>query len=254
MNKKGFTLIELLVVIVIIAVLSIVIVPSLIKINDNINKRLLSEKIENIESAAQLYARNNEEIFNGTTRVRIYVYQLVEYNYLTIDIKDGSNNCKEDGERGIDSDNKTNKGCVQNPVNKSAMNGDYVELTRNGTGYKAEYFSTTTPDPDYNPTTLVRAVCMGFETGTYKGQTKVGDETKECKCDREYKREDKEPSLVLSSDESTTVTACIISGDSPQNYLRYGSNTDPNWRVLGLYQLEDGKLSAKLITIGPIKE
>lgn len=248
--KKGFTLIELLVVIVIIAVLSVVIVPSLIKVNDNINKRLLSEKIENIESAAQLYARNNEEIFNGTTKVKVYVYQLVEYNYLTVDLKDGASNCETDTDKGIGEGNITNKGCVQNPVTKGSMNKNYVELTRNGTGFKAEYVSLDSVDSDYNPTTLVQAVCAGFVNKSFKGQAMVDGQTKECMCD-DYT----DPkSLVLVSDNTVTVSACIISGDSPQNYLRYGSANEPNWRVLGLYQLSEGELSAKLITIGPIKE
>lgn len=252
--KKGFTLIELLVVIVIIAVLSIVIVPSLIKINENINQRLLSEKIENIENAAQLYARNNEEIFNGTTKVRVFVYQLVEFNYLTVDMKDGSNNCTEDTDKGVDSENKTNKGCVQNPVTKNSMNKDYVELTRNGNGFRAEYISQETPSEEYNPQTLVEAVCAGFIDGSFTGQASVDGEVKKCKCDN-YADPTK---LVLVDNESVEVDACIIAGDSPQNYLRYGSATEPNWRVLGLYRLNYGggekKLTAKMITIGPIKE
>ena len=77
MNKKGFTLVELLVVVVIIAVLSIIIVPSVINVNKNINKRLLSEKIENIESSAILYANNNEEIFNDLLTLSYLVQTIV---------------------------------------------------------------------------------------------------------------------------------------------------------------------------------
>ena len=246
MRKHGFTLVELLVVIVIIGVLSVVIIPSLIKINDGINERLLSEKIENIESAAQLYARNNEEIFNGTTMVKVYVYQLVETNYLTVDIKDGSSNCETSDDKG-----STNKGCVQNPVSKNSMNKDYVELTRNGTGFRAEYISSEKPDEEYTATTLVQAVCVGFKKGTYIGQTyDSSNKIVRCECD-DWNNPTK---LVLSNNKNVEVSACIIAGDSPQNYLRYGGSvTDPNWRVLGLYKLDEG-LSAKLITIGPVKE
>ena len=77
MNKKGFTLVELLVVIVIIGVLSIIVVPSVININKNINSRLYEDKKEKIENAAQLYANNNEELFNGTTQITVYVRELV---------------------------------------------------------------------------------------------------------------------------------------------------------------------------------
>ena len=245
--KKGFTLIELLVVIVIIGVLSLIIVPSLIRINENVNERLLSQKIENIESAAQLYARNNEEIFNGATKVRIYVYQLVDANYLTIDLKDNTTNCTSDGEKGIDSENKTEKGCVQNPVTKDSMNSDFVELTRNGTGFIAEYFSQKDPGDNVVPITLVDAVCLGFANGDFIGQAYLGDTIVSCRCDAPS-----DPTKLIT-DSGVEVNACLIAGDSPQNYLRYGSATDPNWRVLGVYKLDEG-LSAKMITIGPIKE
>ena len=49
MKKHGFTLVELLVVIALIAILSIIIVPSVISVNKNVNKRMLNQKMENIE-------------------------------------------------------------------------------------------------------------------------------------------------------------------------------------------------------------
>ena len=75
MKKNGFTLIELLVVIAIIAILSVVVIPSVITVNKNVNERLYNQKVENIESAAELYASNNPDIFNGADRVYVYQYQ-----------------------------------------------------------------------------------------------------------------------------------------------------------------------------------
>ena len=46
--KKGFTLTELLVVIAIIGVLALLVVPSVLSVNKNINKRLLDNKKEHI--------------------------------------------------------------------------------------------------------------------------------------------------------------------------------------------------------------
>ena len=47
------------------------------------------------------------------------------------------------------------------------------------------------------------------------------------------------------------VNACIIAGDNPNNYLRYG-DSKPNWRVLGVYKMDENSLSAKMITSEPI--
>ena len=82
MNKKGFTLTELLVVIAIIGIIAVIAVPSILTINKNINNRLYSETVSNIENAAVLYASNNPDIFNGVTEVKIYVYELINGNYL----------------------------------------------------------------------------------------------------------------------------------------------------------------------------
>ena len=47
MNKSnGFTLVELLVVIAIIAILSLLVVPSVITVNKNINERLYNQKTD----------------------------------------------------------------------------------------------------------------------------------------------------------------------------------------------------------------
>ena len=85
MKKNGFTLVELLVVIAIIAILSVIIVPSVIKVNQTINERMYKQKKDNIVSAAELYASDNPDIFNGAESVYIYVYQLIDANYIVLE-------------------------------------------------------------------------------------------------------------------------------------------------------------------------
>ncbi len=240
MKKKGFTLVELLVVIVIIAVLSVIIVPSVINVNKNINKRLLSEKIENIESSAILYANNNEEIFNGTDVVYVYVYELVESNYMTVDVKTGSDNCNSATE-------KSTIGCVIDPTNKTSLNNNYVILRKEGAGVTATYVDTTEPPsgPTDESVTLVDAVCSGFANDTFKGQTYSGGRIVDCTCDKA-----KDPTKLVVKGTNTKVNACLIAGENVNNYLKYG-DTKANWRVLGVYDL-DGTITAKMITSDPV--
>lgn len=54
-KKKGFTLTEILVVIVLIGVIMAIAIPSVVEVRKRINKRLLSEKKQEILVAAQLY-------------------------------------------------------------------------------------------------------------------------------------------------------------------------------------------------------
>lgn len=240
MKKQGFTLVELLVVVVIIAVLSVIIVPSVININKSINKRLLSEKIENIESSAILYANNNEEIFNGTDVVYIYVYELVDSNYMTVDVAAGTEKCKVATE-------KSRVGCVMNPTNKTSINNNYVILRKEGAGVTATYVDTTeTPEEQNNESvTLVDAVCAGYANGSFKGQAYNEGRIVECTCDKA-----KSPTKLVVKGTNIQVTACLIAGENVNNYLKYG-DTKANWRVLGVYDL-DGTITAKMITSDPV--
>lgn len=244
MKKKGFTLIELLVVIAIIAVLTLIVIPSVIKINRNVNERLLSGKIEEIESSAILYASNNQEIFNGTDEAYVYVYELIESNYLTVDVKTTDDRCPE-ANRGA-----TTKGCMVDPTAESnataSLNMNYVVLRKQGAGVTADYQDGNPSNPNGDtPTTLVDAVCIGFDNGTFVGQTTNASGTVvSCKCNAKLNA----TKLVDSS--NNEVEACLIAGDNPNNYLRYG-DSKPNWRVLGVYKV-NGSLSAKMITSEPV--
>ncbi len=266
MNKKGFTLVELLVVIVIIGVLSVIIVPSVININKGVNERLYEQKKENIEAAAVLYGNNNEDIFNGAEQVPVYVYELIDANYVTADLENGKGACNTDSNKGlvvIDNGTEykyiTNNGCVVNPMDKSkTLNSHYVILTKQAAGVTAEYVDPEEgSDPNNTPTgesnTLVSAVCNGFAKGSLKGQAYVNGKSEPvgCKCN-----DVNNPTGFVSEDGKTTLdtNACIIAGDNVNNYLKYG-DSKPNWRVLGVYKITvDGStfVSAKMITNEPI--
>ena len=59
-KKKGFTLTEILVVIVLIGVIMAIAIPSVVEVRKRINKRLLSEKKQEILVAAQLYGNDRK--------------------------------------------------------------------------------------------------------------------------------------------------------------------------------------------------
>ena len=241
MNKKGFTLVELLVVIAIIAVLSLLVIPNVISINKNVNERLYSEKQDEIVNAAQLYGSDNPEIFNGRTSVDVYVSELIDKGYVSVDTTVGKNcngntaSTTEDNQSSYGS----NKGCVLSPVDKTSMNADYVTLYYEAIGIIGKYTPVIgggpNPGPEVStPKTLVEAVCSGLSKGSLIGKTYGG---KECKCNGDK---------TGFSGEASGAQACIIVGNEPNNYLSYGNN-NTMWRVVGLYVV-DGKLSAKIIT------
>lgn len=65
-NNKGFTLVEIISVVVILGLLAIISIPIVSNVSDNIKKKTLNTKIENIEKAAVLYGQNHRENFNTT--------------------------------------------------------------------------------------------------------------------------------------------------------------------------------------------
>lgn len=63
MKNKGFTLVEIISVVVILGLLAIISIPIVSNVSDNIKKKTLNTKIENIEKAAVLYGQKHRENF-----------------------------------------------------------------------------------------------------------------------------------------------------------------------------------------------
>ena len=239
MNKKGFTLVELLVVIAIIAILSVVVIPSIITVNKSINERTYAQKVEHIESAAQLYGSNNEEIFNGADEVAIYVYELVNNNYLSFDVPYNTGVCVDENDVG------STKGCVINPKDKSSMNGYVVILRKENVGVVAELVvEGEATNVNVVDETLTKIVCDGFKGETPKFIGKFGpNDSDRCHCN------DALTEILDSNNQVVAASACLISGGSVvNNYLKYG-DSKANWRVIGVYKVPgQTQLSAKIIT------
>lgn len=280
MNKKGFTLVELLVVIAIISILSILVIPSIVNVNKNVDKRLYAQKVEYIISAAELYASNNPDIFNGSDKVDIQVYELINSGYLKADENVDCNT--------YDKDNKVCKdkvvcanGCVINPENNEIMNLKKVTVTKKAVGIVAEFGDVGGELVDTTSNTIVNKVCNGFKGKSSNNSEENTDDSKEnydeCKpknsnfnClsssfygkfgtgENDYCHcgEDKNGKLVLLDNSGNEVDACLIVSNKASgevnNWLKYGSS-EANWRVLGLYKLDGGEISAKMITSGVVK-
>lgn len=244
MKKNGFTLVELLVVISIIAILSVVVIPSVIKVNKNVNERLYGQKVENIEAAAEMYASDNPDIFNGADRVYVYVYQLIDASYLKADTKTGDGDCKAAADKSDESAFKN--GCIVDPRNdteSAILNKEKVLLVKKNVGVTASLINDGSAGTSSGSATLVQMVCDRFNSGAYVGMYSA-DSTDTCKCKDDYSDIVKGDGSALSAD------ACMIVSNSPSgdvdNWLKYGS-TQANWRVLGLYRI-NGKLYPKIIT------
>lgn len=229
MRKKGFTLTELLVVIAIIGVITLIAVPSIITVNKSIKQRTLNSKKELIVNAAELYAQDNPDIFNGVNEVKIYVYELIDNNLIKADVDTSDSICSS-------SSNNT-KGCYINPVDNSSMNGEYVTVRKEAIGVVGEYGGSTTDISSEEA--LVHEICQRFSNGHFVGKYGTGANDT-CACTSSF------DGLIATggAKNGQSVNACIISGSNVDNYLKYDNVM---WRVMGLYNL-DGKLSAKMIT------
>lgn len=83
--KKGFTLAELMAVIVIMAILALIIIPTVDKDLKEGKEKLYNKSIETIESALDLFMTNYN--LNNNESIKLSLYQLKELGYLDPEIK-----------------------------------------------------------------------------------------------------------------------------------------------------------------------
>lgn len=144
MNRKGFTLIELLAVIILVALIGVLVMPSVIDTSNKGKKASYDILIKNIVTASKSY------------------YEECEYGDLS-DSKYGEYACTIDSEKKItitlsalantgflsvkDVDDESNEKLVLDPRNNNDMSYCSITITKNiGEKYKVTY--TITPDPN----------------------------------------------------------------------------------------------------------
>ena len=115
-KNKGFTLVELLAVIVILAIVSLIAVPSVNGLLRKSRTNMFCKKVESIEAAAKYYAQDNlSDLATDSKMVianKIPIRLLVEKGYL----KKDSDNCTV----GTD--------CVTDPRDKSSLDNNYIDI------------------------------------------------------------------------------------------------------------------------------
>ncbi len=263
MNKKGFTLTELLVVIAIIGVLSVIIIPSVVKINKSINEREYEQRKTYVESAAETYASDKPDIFQGGDEAYVYVWQLLQENYLNADADNDNEACQSkaiDGGEVAEEGNRLSVGCVTDPRSSTSMNSQLVKLTKKTVGVVAELVKEETSTVDSSEGTLVKKVCQILNEQrnvTDKAKSFIGKAPDGSRCGcyisgntiKLVKFSGSENEYAEPSN-SNEVSSCILASDSAtgnvDNWLKYGSSS-ANWRVIGLYKDGDN-VYAKIIT------
>ncbi len=110
-NKKGFTLTEILLVIVIIGIILSIAIPTAILISKSIKERSYDSKMDSIIVAAELYGKNNKDVFGESEVIQISVETLLANGYVDED---------EACERTF--------GCVLDPRDDSIMNDDPITI------------------------------------------------------------------------------------------------------------------------------
>ena len=261
MNKKGFTLTELLVVIAIIGVLSVIIIPSVVKVNKGINEREYEQRKSYIQTAAEMYATDKPDIFAGGDVAYVYVWQLLNEQYLEADAEYGDASCAIQIVNGTETalEDGLSVGCVVDPRYSASLNYKQVKLTRKTVGIVAELVDDgEVGDPSGGSDALVNKICEGFSKKLYSGAYGDPNNPQSCGCGTGKDSDGIYNSLVLYDSDNkptgTSVDYCIIksrnANGNVDNWLKYGSSS-ANWRVMGLYKI-DGEVVAKMITSGVV--
>ena len=134
MKKNGFTLIELLATLVIITLIAAIVIPSVNKVSENGKKDLCEKQLDNVKSAAMLWASDNKLMLPTTDENEVLV-NLSDLQNGTVDINSlysGIVLTLNDLENSGYIDQKCDNGkCfpdVYDPINKEYISGD-TEIT-----------------------------------------------------------------------------------------------------------------------------
>ena len=119
--KKGFTLVELLAVISLIATITIVAIPGVNKVREDVNKSMFCKKVELVLSAAERYAEEHKNALSLRSE----------------NIEDGSpclvnKTIKELIDSGVIESESTNIKSFKNPITKEEMLNDRVAFYMKG--------------------------------------------------------------------------------------------------------------------------
>ncbi len=96
MNKKGFTLIELMGVLILISILTIVIIPTIVKVLKDNKTKLYNTQVDLIENAARLWGSDNDTNLSKTETIYLPVNDLLNEGYIdNEDIVDPRNTNKK---------------------------------------------------------------------------------------------------------------------------------------------------------------
>ncbi len=213
MKKKGFTLVEMLAVIALIAVLSVVAVSTYRGINESSKKKALEAKIQQIESAAEKWTREN----NITNGMSISVNTLVVEGYLSAD---------EAGTDGL--------AVIRNPVTSENMICNVVELSFkngviashfNGNVYNCKLATQSLVDSNIN----IRVVSKSGTNLTGPGSSSIAKWTNE------------DVAIIVNSD-TYDAKATSISYDFGGNTYTKNKDTLSKYSGTSFVNEEDSKL------------
>lgn len=144
MKKNGFTLIELLATLVIITLIAVIVIPSVNKVSENGKKDLCEKQLDNIKSAAMLWASDNKLMLPTTDENEVLV-KLSDLQNGNVDINSSYsgivltlNDLEKSGYIDQKCDSEKCYPDAYDPINKEYISGD-TEITIWKTGKKYNY-------------------------------------------------------------------------------------------------------------------
>lgn len=216
--KKGFTLVELLAVLVILAVVSMLVFPNVVKIIADSKEKLYQSQMRDIESVGKNFAMDHTELLDANH---------INPTYVTVDA------LKYSGYLEIDK--------ISNPKTGEEMNG-CVKIDYNETNNQYHYNYENT---DCSKDSSLQGFIITYENGLQKKEQNI--------LLSAYETVLKNYENLISIIGGTTDglyeidDEYIFRGSNPNNYVKLGASAD-SYRIISLDKKEK---TIKLVKITP---
>lgn len=224
-NKKGFTLVELLATIIIMGLITVMVTPSIIKLQDNNKTKQFQMYAKSLVEAAKVYVQKEGE---DITPLGVDAWQgCIEISYQELA---NSDLVKSYDDKDYDCSGSK----IRYTKTKSSGKYTYHLVCNSKVSKKKNYNLNTIPN---SACSVVSLTCTPGENAVTKITSKANRESLDYNSATATQKKEAWTYLKSATTQLKANTEYRYIGQNPNNYIKFNNEI---WRIIGAFETDDG--------------